>query len=413
MPIFLLLNTLRSLGVDRRGNVATLFALAAVPLIGFVGASVDYSRAVASKTAMQGAVDSTALMLAKEAANGNSSLSAQNVFSASFIHPEVQGLAVTSNVSTSGNSTTVTVSASGAIDTSFMQLFGYSTLPIQASSTAYIATDTSGCVLALDTTADNAISLGGSTTVNLSNCSIYANSASATALSVSGSATLSARSAGAAGGVSISSSNVTVADGVQQHLAPLADPYADVVMPSYGSCTQTNLNVKTSMTIDPGVYCNGIGVNAGGALTLNPGIYYIDRGNFSVNGGGMVTGQGVTLIFTSSTGNNWATFTINGNATVNLTAPIGGPTAGIVIFGDRNMPVGISFKLNGGSNQSFGGAIYLPNGAISYSGGDSTSTSCTQIIGDTVSFSGNSNVAINCSSYQTKPFGPITLKLSS
>lgn len=407
------LKALQALRADRRGNVATLFALAAVPLIGFVGASVDYSQALASKTAMQGATDSTALMLAKEIANGNSALSAQDVFTASFAHPEVQGLAVASNASTSGNSTAVTVSASGAINASFMQLLGYSTLPIQTTSTAYIETETYGCVLALSETADNAILLGGSTTVGLSNCSIYANSTSATALSVSGSATLSALSAGAVGGVSISSSNVTVSSGVRQHLAPLADPYADVVMPPYGGCTETSLNVKTSMTIDPGVYCNGINVNAGAVLTLNPGIYFIDRGTFSVNGGSTVTGQGVTLIFTSSTGNNWASFTINGNATINLTAPIGGATAGLVIFGDRNMPVDTSFKLNGGSNQSFGGAIYLPSGAINYSGGASTSTSCTQIIGDTVSFSGNSDVAINCSSYKTKPFGPTTLRLSS
>jgi hypothetical protein len=193
----------------------------------------------------------------------------------------------------------------------------------------------------------------------------------------------------------------------------LGDPYADVQMPSYSGCMQTNLTVKASMTIDPGVYCNGIGVNAGAILTLNPGTYFIDRGSFSVNGGGTVYGSGVTLIFTSSTGNNWATVTINGNGVVNLTAPISGPTAGIAVLGDRNIPVGTVFKLNGGSSQIFGGAIYVPTGAISYSGGAGTSSSCTQIIGDTVTFTGNSSVAINCSSYQTRPFGPTSLRLSS
>jgi hypothetical protein len=184
-------------------------------------------------------------------------------------------------------------------------------------------------------------------------------------------------------------------------------------MPSFGGCTQNNLSVKTTATIDPGVYCNGISVNAGATLTLNPGVYFIDRGTFSVNGGGTVNGTGVTLVFTSSTGNNWANLTINGNAVVNLTSPIAGATAGLVIFGDRNIPVGTAFKLNGGSMQSFGGAIYVPTGGISYSGGSGTSTSCTQIIGDTVTFTGNSSVAINCSSYQTKPFGPTSLRIIS
>ena len=36
------------------------FALATIPLIGFVGAAVDYSRANSAKAAMQAALDATA-----------------------------------------------------------------------------------------------------------------------------------------------------------------------------------------------------------------------------------------------------------------------------------------------------------------------------------------------------------------
>jgi hypothetical protein len=96
-----------------------------------------------------------------------------------------------------------------------------------------------------------------------------------------------------------------------------------------------------------------------------------------------------------------------------LTPPTTGPTTGIVMFGDRNMPLGTSFRLTGGSNLYLGGAIYIPNGAISFSGGDGTSTSCTQIIGDMVSFTGNSALAISCSSYKTKPFSAQGLKITS
>ena len=45
------------------------FALATIPMIGLVGAAVDYSRGNSAKAAMQAAVDSTALMLSKEAQN--------------------------------------------------------------------------------------------------------------------------------------------------------------------------------------------------------------------------------------------------------------------------------------------------------------------------------------------------------
>jgi len=362
---------------------------------------------------MQGAADATALALAKDVAQGPTAVQAQSMFNALLSRPGVQVTSLTSNVAQSGNSSTVTVSAAGSISTTFMRVMGYAEIPFQAKSTASVSIQVDGCVLTLDSSASDALSLGGSTNVNLSNCSAYSDSSSSSALSVSGSASLSAESIGAVGGVSISSSNVTTMDGVEAHLQGLADPYADVAMPTLGACTKNNLNVKATVTIDPGVYCSGISVNAGGTLTFNPGLYFIDRGSFSVNGGGTVTGTGVTLIFTSSTGTNWANMTINGNANVSLSAPIGRATAGLVVFADRNTPIGTSFKLNGGSSQAFGGAIYVPTGAISYSGGANTSASCTQIIGDTVAFTGNSNVAINCSSYPTKPFGPTSLRLVS
>ena len=45
-----------------------MFALAIVPIIGLVGAAVDYSRGNAARTAMQASLDATALMLSRDAA---------------------------------------------------------------------------------------------------------------------------------------------------------------------------------------------------------------------------------------------------------------------------------------------------------------------------------------------------------
>src|SRR5262249_51019096 len=126
-----------------------------------------------------------------------------------------------------------------------------------------------------------------------------------------------------------------------------------------------------------------------------------------------LTGDGVTLIFTSQNKNGFGTATINGNANINLTPPKTGPTAGIVIFADRRMPAGSTFKLNGGSTQYLGGAIYVPTGTINFSGGAATSSSCTQIIGDVVNFTGNSSLALNCTNYGTKPFSAPIVKITS
>src|SRR5206468_9185576 len=51
---------------DRNASVAPLLAFLAIPLLGSVGAAVDFSRAGSTRAAMQAALDSTALMLAKD-----------------------------------------------------------------------------------------------------------------------------------------------------------------------------------------------------------------------------------------------------------------------------------------------------------------------------------------------------------
>ena len=97
--------------------------------------------------------------------------------------------------------------------------------------------------------------------------------------------------------------------------------------PAFTGCTEQNFTAKNTITISPGVYCEGIKLNAGANVTLNPGIYYLDGGDLTVNGGATMTGSGVTLVFTSQNRNSFATASVNGNATINLTPPTTGGTA--------------------------------------------------------------------------------------
>jgi len=359
---------------------------------------------------MQVSLDSTALRLAAE--DGTNVNQAQQLFGATFAHPEVYDVSVSGKATEGGGTTAVNLTATGLIKTEFMSIMGFDNVALKVHSKASKTRDDTGCVLALSTTASNAVSDGGSADTNLSNCSVFSNSKAVDSVTVGGSAILTARSIGTVGNVSLSG-NVTTTDGVRTNLRAIADPYYDASYPPFSGCTANHLNVNKSTTIDPGVYCDGLSVNAGATLTLNPGIYYIDRGSFTVNGGATITGAGVTLVFTSSTGSNWATASINGNAVVNLTAPIGGSTAGIVIFADRQTPTGTTFKFNGGSTQYLGGAVYAPTGAVSYAGGTGSSTNCTKVIGDTVNFTGNSSLAINCSGLPVKNFGATVVRLVS
>jgi len=191
----------------------------------------------------------------------------------------------------------------------------------------------------------------------------------------------------------------------------VTDPYANVTptMPTY--CDYNNkMQVKGTTTLSPGVYCGDISVNAGATVTLSPGVYYFSGANLSVAGNATITGSGVTLIFTGS-GNNWGSATIGSNANITLTAPTSGVTQGIVMYGDRNMPVGTAFLLEGGGTQNFGGAIDLPKAALKFSGGNGTTTSCTQIIADTITFTGSSSVQVNCAALGASAIGVQTAQL--
>src|ERR1700712_3592116 len=79
------------------GNIAITFALVTLPVVGTVGFAVDYSHANSVKAAMQAALDSTALMVAKDAATiSNSQLqaNASNYFKALFTRPEATNVSV-------------------------------------------------------------------------------------------------------------------------------------------------------------------------------------------------------------------------------------------------------------------------------------------------------------------------------
>jgi Flp pilus assembly protein TadG len=139
-----------------RGNVAMMFAITLPFLITAVGAAVDYSRAVSARTAMQAAADATALMISKEAANLTASevtTKARAYFNALYTRSDVAGVVFNAAYSAnSGNGASVTVSATGTLNTDLMKLAGVPTMPIGVSSTTKWGNQRYRVALALDNT---------------------------------------------------------------------------------------------------------------------------------------------------------------------------------------------------------------------------------------------------------------------
>ena len=164
--------TLRNFRKAGGGNVVITFAVAIVPIMGSVGAAVDFSRVSAVRTAMQASVDATALGMSKTVtavygnggATGQQSLdtAATNYFNAIFTKSNnVSPPTITTAYSTA-NGLTLTVTSTATIPTTFLAMLSWVGMPksftIGATSTVTWGNTRLRVALVLDNTGSMAAS---------------------------------------------------------------------------------------------------------------------------------------------------------------------------------------------------------------------------------------------------------------
>jgi Flp pilus assembly protein TadG len=130
-------------GSNAAGNVAIIFGLAFIPIIGFVGAAVDYSRANVVRTQMQNALDSTTLMLAKDPSL-SSYTSAQLQQKASGYFNALMTDSYAKNVQVGApvvdqQASTVTATASSTVPTVIMRILPFNIANINMSISSTVA----------------------------------------------------------------------------------------------------------------------------------------------------------------------------------------------------------------------------------------------------------------------------------
>ena len=138
----------------RRGNVAIIFALALIPILAFIGAAIDYSRANAFKASLQAALDSATIMVSKNAASltsGQLQSTARSYFLATFTRPEASNIKLTTIYSSSGGSSIV-ANASADMATDFVDILGLNKITVTATSIVKWGSARLRVALVLDTT---------------------------------------------------------------------------------------------------------------------------------------------------------------------------------------------------------------------------------------------------------------------
>jgi Flp pilus assembly protein TadG len=137
-------------------------ALTLIPILAAISSAVDYGRANLQRNAMQAALDSTALMLAKEAQDLSAaeiSAKATSYFNAVFTGNESTNVTVTSNLQNpEPGSYVLNVKGSAAVPTSFTKVLGQQEINISATSEAVWGIKKLNLALALDNTGSMASS---------------------------------------------------------------------------------------------------------------------------------------------------------------------------------------------------------------------------------------------------------------
>lgn len=401
---------------NRSASVSLLVALMAAAIIGFVALGSEIVLVLADARQMQSAADAAALAAATARITGypnDYTQEASAIAAVSGFTNGQDGTVVTvnsppadGNYANANDAVEVTISQPQTLALARVVYSG----PVTVRARAVARINGGGtCLLALDNSAGGSLSMNGSTTANLVNCSAWANSVSPQAVSLVGGSILNANQVTIAGGYSTGGgSQINATGGINTNAIAAADPYANYVIPAFSSCNQTNFSPNSNPPpASPGVYCNGITLRSGVALALNPGVYIIDRGALNLAGGSSLSGTGVTIVLTSSTGANYATVSISGGATLNLSAPTSGATAGLVFFQDRRASTSGTDDLGGGTGQNIIGGIYFPQQIIQFAGGNNAITQCTQIVARMIRFVGNATLRLNCNGTGVLPIGGV------
>lgn len=392
-----MLNRLGKLWRSRTGNVSVIFALASPLVIGSAAFAVETGYWYHKQHALQSAADDAAFAAALEDKAGSSydviqaaalNVAGQNGYSTSLGNLTVQTPPVSGAYAGASNAVTVTVTQTQP--RFFTQVFSNKPVIETASATAAFQTASTACVLALSPSGSEAAAFSGNASLSLNGCVVMSNSLAADAVYVWGSASLTTDCVVSAGGVAIHSGLKEACAAPVTNAAPAPDPFAKVPAPSTsGPCL-----TASGSTLQPGVYCSGLSLK--GDITLSPGVYVIDN-SLKINGNTTITGSGVTLYLAGG-----ASVWINGNATLNLSAPTSGTYSGLLFFGDRSASGG-SVTFDGNANSTMTGALYFPTENVAYKGNYGGANGCTQIVAYTVSWTGSASLNANCSNYGMSP----------
>jgi len=191
------------------------------------------------------------------------------------------------------------------------------------------------------------------------NCAIAINDTNAVAASVTGGASVTSTAVSIVGGYTVNNGG-SISPHPTTGSAAVADPFASVVGPTPGSCTQHNYSLGggQSATLSPGTYCNGITISNGATAVFSAGTYIVDGGGITFGGGATISGSGV-MFYLTGTSSTYGSITIANGVNVTLSAETSGPYLGLLFDQDRSVVSTANATIAGGASLQLTGSLYF------------------------------------------------------
>ncbi|HEX3429888.1 MAG TPA: pilus assembly protein TadG-related protein [Rhizomicrobium sp.] len=376
---------------SRSGNVSMMFAFSLPVIIGICGLGVDVGYWHYQARGLQTAADAAAydgVVALNGGGNASTITTAATKGATDNGWSSSNGTIAVHSPPTSGthqDAYSVQVVLTQNVSRFFSALYSSTPVPESATAVATIAGN-SVCILALNATAANEISISGNANVQ-TDCDIVGDSSSSSAIDMAGAAQVTTPCAVTVGtAITTSGLTLTKCTSVTTHAQTVADPYATVPQPALsGTCLTVPL---IPLSLSPGWYCHGLSL-ASGPVTFQPGLYVVSGGNLILTAGAIANGTGVTFFIA----NGYST-TVDGHAVLNLSAPTSGTYSGVLFFGDRSYTSGTD-TITGGSTSTITGAIYFPTQAVTYAGNGGSGT-CVQLVAGTITITGTAGFTHTC-----------------
>ncbi|MBI3418989.1 MAG: hypothetical protein HY053_02500 [Proteobacteria bacterium] len=393
---------------DQRGTIIALWAMLLPLMAGMGGLALDAGNWYMNARDLQSAADASVLTAAYKSGQGSTTNLTTLVENEMARNGYSTGVNVVVNSPPAAGSYTNDLTAVEALVSVSSHSFLASALGVQGSTITARAvarrniSPSNACILALNSSALDAVDVGGSAVLTSGKCVMASNSTTSSSISIGGNSDLTLNSMYSAGNIHYYGNyTVDLSSPAQTFRTPLDDPYAGLSVPTASAtCASTTINRHGSTTFQPGTYCNGIKLVSGNTVTLNSGTYIL-QGNFDIGAQASISGSDVTIILEGKNG-NYGSVKINGGSTVNLTAQTSGTYKGLVMMEDRNAPSSTKEVFNGGASMTLQGGLYFPSADVQFNGNNGQNVSCLQLVASTISFSGTSNFNDDCDSFGTE-----------